>query len=413
MLVMLHMDKLAEFASLESQLPPIDWCTRNSGNASDHVIVINDCAQVINEILPQFGFPVISIESFVRKMYRWGFKQVSVVYADAYRQSSHTIHTSYMYESEHFRKDDLFMLGRMSFTAEKCRRSGTEQTKSAPKRPIMELPSGNDQTKRIRMSSHNLTTSHDNTLKKQGVNGDPVNTTNQLTSLVAGKSPPQEHRNLLQQTNELLSEWQSIERSILLTQIEVLALANRKQQCVQLSYQQALQFPPGMELCAHAARAVPLTKIQTTGQFPMTSRGMAPSASPPVENCGVLTLACTSPNLRLINVHTLPFVASNPSYRKNCLPPISRQGTQNNFPINSLPAPSVDPRRLQRGAEAQYSQTPRFALTVTSPTMADPTPTNRLSLARSTPPEGLLQCQLRHIQMTRQAACTSRAFCLK
>jgi HSF-type DNA-binding len=123
MLVMLHMDKVhesqfqKESPDCQSVAPPvIDWCTRQSGNETDHVIVINDCDRLVNEILPEFGFPTISTESFVRKMYRWGFRQVSGTYSGTYARSF----TRYMYESEHFRKDNLSLLGKMeSRTASK------------------------------------------------------------------------------------------------------------------------------------------------------------------------------------------------------------------------------------------------------------------------------------------------------
>jgi HSF-type DNA-binding len=127
MLIMLHIDKLHESVgqsgSTGSQaisIPPIDWCTRNLGKDSDHVIVIQDIEEFVRNVLPEFGFETISTRSFVRKMYRWGFRQVSGVYSGLYKKNSKQPHTPYMYESKHFRKNEFSLLDRMqSTTAEK------------------------------------------------------------------------------------------------------------------------------------------------------------------------------------------------------------------------------------------------------------------------------------------------------
>jgi HSF-type DNA-binding len=127
MLLMLHIDKLRESVgqsgsrgSQPISLSPIDWCTRNLGKDSDHVIVIQDIEEFVRNVLPEFGFETISTRSFVRKMYRWGFRQVSGVYSGLYKKNSKQPHTPYMYESKYFRKNELALLDQMqSTTAEK------------------------------------------------------------------------------------------------------------------------------------------------------------------------------------------------------------------------------------------------------------------------------------------------------
>jgi HSF-type DNA-binding len=147
MLVMLHMDKVLEDQPAVSP-PPIDWCTRETGDESDHVIVINDCARLVNEILPQFGFPTISTESFVRKMYRWGFRQVSSIYSGTYPNS----HTPYMYKSEHFRKGNLALLSKMeSRTATKTSSFCTDRAKGAVKRNVLAVASNESPAKRSKV----------------------------------------------------------------------------------------------------------------------------------------------------------------------------------------------------------------------------------------------------------------------
>jgi HSF-type DNA-binding len=130
MLLLLHVDKLHESnektAEFDRVSPtPIDWCTRQTGKGSDNVIVISDCDRFVTKILPQFGFPSISVQSFVRKMYRWGFRQVSGQYSGVYRNfAADKPRTPHMYTSRYFRKDNLSLLDKMtSSTSEKRLRS--------------------------------------------------------------------------------------------------------------------------------------------------------------------------------------------------------------------------------------------------------------------------------------------------
>jgi HSF-type DNA-binding len=178
MLVMLHMDKLhesqcqKESAECRPVAPPaIDWCTRQSGNETDHVIVINDCDRLVNEILPEFGFPSISTESFVRKMYRWGFRQVSGTYSGMYTRP----YTRYMYVSGHFRKDNLALLVKMeSKTAEKTVRLGASPTKGTKKRTAPEVPVDNNPVKRSKSPLCNTEALIDHTPTKQQGSSEPI-----------------------------------------------------------------------------------------------------------------------------------------------------------------------------------------------------------------------------------------------
>jgi hypothetical protein len=130
MLVLIHINKEqtawieanSSQAGAEPPVPPIEWCTRSSGGGSDHVVVLYDLKRLVKELLPQFAIAPTTVPSFVRKLCRWGFRQVSAVYGCVRKNFSNRPHTSHMYESEHFRCGNFALLSRMnSNTAEKRR----------------------------------------------------------------------------------------------------------------------------------------------------------------------------------------------------------------------------------------------------------------------------------------------------
>jgi HSF-type DNA-binding len=130
MLVLLHVDKEqtawieanASREGAEPPVPPIEWCTRNRGGRSDHVVAVYDLDRLVNELLPRFAFAPTSVRSFARKMCRWGFRQVSAVYRCVQKNFRNRPHTPTMFECLHFRRGDFALLSRMrSDTAEKRR----------------------------------------------------------------------------------------------------------------------------------------------------------------------------------------------------------------------------------------------------------------------------------------------------
>jgi HSF-type DNA-binding len=130
MLVLLHIDK-EHIAWIESHgpgvgkeppVPPIEWCTRGGGGETDNVVVLYDLERLVKECLPQFGFAAISPASFVRKLCRWGFQQVSAAYEGVPKAHANRQTTSQMYECKHFRRGNFALLTRMwSDTAQKRR----------------------------------------------------------------------------------------------------------------------------------------------------------------------------------------------------------------------------------------------------------------------------------------------------
>jgi HSF-type DNA-binding len=128
MLVLMHIEKeqvkwIAESGGGdEPPVPPIEWCTRGTGGGSDHVVVLYDVDRLVKDLLPQFAFAPITESSFVRKLCRWGFQQVSSVYGKVQKNHSNRPHSSHMYECNHFKKGNFALLTRMSSdTAEKRR----------------------------------------------------------------------------------------------------------------------------------------------------------------------------------------------------------------------------------------------------------------------------------------------------
>jgi HSF-type DNA-binding len=132
MLLMLHVDKVhsrdGSRSRTENSNPPIDWCTRETGESSDHVIVILDCERLVKKLLPAFQFPPTSLASFVRKLFRWGFRQVSETYEVANKSQPDRLHTSSMYECPYFQKGNFALLRHMSsHTAAGARRKVAAQ----------------------------------------------------------------------------------------------------------------------------------------------------------------------------------------------------------------------------------------------------------------------------------------------
>jgi HSF-type DNA-binding len=149
MILLMHVDKLDMISSetdasgLEPiSVSPIEWCTRNTGHDSDHVILIKNCDRLVTDILPEFGFAPISPESFVRKMHRWGFRQVSSAYQAIQNSASNQCSSKLMFESTFFRKDNIALLSKMrSITAAQKQRVSTTAD------PLRRLYNGIDKTK--------------------------------------------------------------------------------------------------------------------------------------------------------------------------------------------------------------------------------------------------------------------------
>jgi HSF-type DNA-binding len=67
----MHIEKAPGSAA---ELPPVQWGTSPQGSKRD-IIIFNDPDRFAASVLPIFGFPKCCFKSFVRKMYRWGFRR--------------------------------------------------------------------------------------------------------------------------------------------------------------------------------------------------------------------------------------------------------------------------------------------------------------------------------------------------
>jgi hypothetical protein len=69
---------------------------------------------LVKELLPQFGFPTITSSSFIRKICRWRFHQVSAVYTGVPKTHTNRPLTPQMYQCQHFRRGNFVLLNQMS-----------------------------------------------------------------------------------------------------------------------------------------------------------------------------------------------------------------------------------------------------------------------------------------------------------
>jgi HSF-type DNA-binding len=166
MLVLLQIEKEqntwiesnASHVGAEPPVPPMEWCTRGSRGESDHVIAIYDLDRLVKELLPRFAFALTRTSSFLRKLCRWGFRQVSTAYEGVRKNYANRPQTSLMYGSIHFRRGNFALLSLMrSNTAEKRRYEESlaaachREAHSAANRNLRSLPKASSREKRSRV----------------------------------------------------------------------------------------------------------------------------------------------------------------------------------------------------------------------------------------------------------------------
>jgi HSF-type DNA-binding len=70
MLILMHMDKVSR-----EGVPPVQWWPNTCDETDNSILVVNNPQVFTSVVLPMFCFPPSSFESFIRKMYRWGFRR--------------------------------------------------------------------------------------------------------------------------------------------------------------------------------------------------------------------------------------------------------------------------------------------------------------------------------------------------
>jgi HSF-type DNA-binding len=75
MLITMYIEKMERSSSSVAGKPPLQWVNSGSDEEIEHIIVFSDHDRFATKVLPLFAFPPTSFKSFVRKMYRWGFRR--------------------------------------------------------------------------------------------------------------------------------------------------------------------------------------------------------------------------------------------------------------------------------------------------------------------------------------------------
>jgi HSF-type DNA-binding len=76
MLITMHIEKMERISpGSTGPYPPVQWGTSCNSERNDDIIIFNDSDGFAAKVLPIFAFPSTSFKSFVRKMYRWGFRR--------------------------------------------------------------------------------------------------------------------------------------------------------------------------------------------------------------------------------------------------------------------------------------------------------------------------------------------------
>jgi HSF-type DNA-binding len=107
----MHIEKMEKVArGSTGDVPPVQWGNSSSSSEADSdIIVFNDPDRFAAKVLPIFAFPKTSFKSFVRKMYRWGFRRAQP------NESAMSNHSSppWAFFCDNFRRGDFSRLMRM------------------------------------------------------------------------------------------------------------------------------------------------------------------------------------------------------------------------------------------------------------------------------------------------------------
>jgi hypothetical protein len=119
MLMLMHAEKMAVKEGRGKA--PIAWLP----NGQSFVVV--DKRKVAHELLPQFSFPRAKFESFVRKLYRWGFKQTISSNTQDMPTLNSTTAEVIVFTNKYFHRDRKGLLWNMESAIAPCRRRAKEK----------------------------------------------------------------------------------------------------------------------------------------------------------------------------------------------------------------------------------------------------------------------------------------------
>jgi HSF-type DNA-binding len=129
MLMMLHIERMAAITSGSGpKAAPLEWGKCRNNNRDIDTVIFNDPKTFVGKVLPAFGCPPTSFNSFVRKMYRWGFRRAQL--DDGKANDSQPCERC-AYACDHFRRGDFSLLTLMVSTDSRAKSAETQSTKPA------------------------------------------------------------------------------------------------------------------------------------------------------------------------------------------------------------------------------------------------------------------------------------------
>jgi hypothetical protein len=133
MMLMLHAEKLNTSENSRGARPAIEWGPSFKGKHGEApVVIVNDSVLLVRDLLPLFDMAETQFSSLVRKLYRWGFRQISKAWTmkrEANNQTRRTRKESpkasgvKIFMCSNFRKDNYPLLLKMTSRARRPKRA--------------------------------------------------------------------------------------------------------------------------------------------------------------------------------------------------------------------------------------------------------------------------------------------------
>jgi hypothetical protein len=135
MMLMLHAEKLNASGNSRGGPPAIEWGPSFKGKHGEApVVIVNDSVLLVRDLLPLFDMAETQFSSLVRKLYRWGFRQISKAWTmkreannqpRRARKESPKASGVKIFMCSNFRKDNYPLLLKMTSRARRPKRSET------------------------------------------------------------------------------------------------------------------------------------------------------------------------------------------------------------------------------------------------------------------------------------------------
>jgi HSF-type DNA-binding len=118
MLITMYIEKMERSSSVSAAWePPLQWANSGSSEEIEHIIVFRDPDRFATMVLPLFAFPPTSFKSFVRKLYRWGFRRTQP-------NGDGDANDPRAFSCENFRRDNFLRLTRMVSVDSRVKKPG-------------------------------------------------------------------------------------------------------------------------------------------------------------------------------------------------------------------------------------------------------------------------------------------------